>query len=173
MKRSVPPDPYAFLPELPSLRLLSDDVEEGGSLAGAHFLEGGNVSPALAWGPGPEGTVSYAVTCFDPDAPTPGGVWHWILADLPAHVLGLPAGGEPGIGRALRNDLGTVGYAGAAPPPGDRAHRYIFAVHALSVAELPVDEGTPAALTGFHLTLNSLARGTFTAHARTPVPTTA
>lgn len=167
LTRATPPHPYDFLPALPELKVVSDDVRHGDRLSGAQLALGGNVSPALAWEPGPEGTASYAVTCFDPDAPTPGGVWHWVLADIPANVHSLPAGGEPGAGRELLNDLGSLGFAGAAPPPGDREHRYIFAVHALGVAELPVDERTPAALVGFHLTVNSLARGTITGLART------
>ncbi|GLX20802.1 UPF0098 protein [Streptomyces lavendulae subsp. lavendulae] len=167
LTRPTPPHPYDFLPALPELKVVSEDVRHGDRLSEAQLASGGNVSPALAWEPGPEGTASYAVTCFDPDAPTPGGVWHWVLADIPPHVHGLPAGGEPGAGRELLNDLGSLGFAGAAPPPGDREHRYIFAVHALGVAELPVDERTPAALVGFHLTVNSLARGTITGLART------
>ncbi|MFJ4779248.1 YbhB/YbcL family Raf kinase inhibitor-like protein [Streptomyces sp. NPDC088762] len=167
MNRPTPPDPYDFLPPLPPLKLTSDDVRHGERLSEAQLAAGGNTSPALAWEPGPEGTASYAVTCFDPDAPTPGGVWHWVLADIPPHVHSLPAGGEPGAGRILRNDLGSLEFVGAAPPAGDREHRYIFAVHALGVAELPVDEQTPAPLVGFHLTVNSLARGTITGLART------
>ncbi|MFG2879514.1 YbhB/YbcL family Raf kinase inhibitor-like protein [Streptomyces sp. NPDC048337] len=167
LDRATPPDPYDFLPPLPELKVVSDDVRHGERLSEAQLASGGNTSPALAWEPGPEGTASYAVTCFDPDAPTPGGVWHWVLADIPPHVHSLPTGGEPGAGRILRNDLGSLDFVGAAPPPGDREHRYIFAVHALGVAELPVDEQTPAALAGFHLTVNSLARGTITGLAHT------
>ncbi|MFD0379148.1 YbhB/YbcL family Raf kinase inhibitor-like protein, partial [Streptomyces sp. NPDC127112] len=128
LTRPTPPNPYDFLPELPELKVVSDDVRDGDRLSEAQLASGGNLSPALSWEPGPEGTASYAVTCFDPDAPTPGGVWHWILADIPPHVHGLPAGGEPGTGRELLNDLGSLGFVGAAPPAGDREHRYIFAV---------------------------------------------
>ncbi|MFF9343121.1 MULTISPECIES: YbhB/YbcL family Raf kinase inhibitor-like protein [unclassified Streptomyces] len=167
MTRPTPPDPYAFLPAVPALAVDSADVRPGARLAEAQLAAGGNTSPAIGWEPGPEGTASYAVTCIDPDAPTPGGVWHWVVADIPAHVTALPAGGGDGLGRTLRNDLGSLDYVGAAPPPGDREHRYVFAVHALGVAELPVDEQTPAALTGFHLTVNTLARGTVTGLART------
>lgn len=166
LDRSTPPDPYDFLPPVPALRVNSDSVRDGQPLTGAQLGGGAgdNQSPALSWEAGPEGTASYAVSCFDPDAPTPGGVYHWVRIDIPADVLELAAGAAADApGRPVRNDLGSLQYEGAAPPPGDRAHRYIYVVHALGVASLAdVDDSTPAALTGFHVTVNSLARGCIT-----------
>lgn len=166
LSRKRPPNPFDHLPEVPAFDVTSSDLADGGALAREQLGGdgGGNTSPALRWSPGPLGTVSYAVTMIDPDAPTPGGVHHWILVDIPGDVCELPAGALD-IGRQGRNDLGTLRYEGAAPPPGDHAHRYIFTVHALGVGSLNTDDGTPAALTGFHITVNSLARGSVIASA--------
>lgn len=164
LDRAVPPNPFDFLPVVPPLRVTSKDFEDGGPLGkdqlGAD--RGENVSPALEWDRGPAGTGSYAVICIDPDAPTPGGVWHWVLADIPGDVQAIPSGVGSDVGRSLLNDLGSLRYEGAAPPPGDRPHRYIFAVCALGVERLELTENTPAALTGFYVTMNSLARGSIT-----------
>jgi hypothetical protein len=123
---------------------------------------GGNLSPDLSWERGPQGTASYALACFDIDAPTPSGIWHWLLIDVPANVLNLPTGAgteSPAAGRPLVNDLGLRSYEGAAPPPGDRDHRYVFSVQALSVDRLPVPEVASASVAGFFMTMNTLARG--------------
>ena len=123
----------------------SNSFKDGDYLAADHILSadygfgcaGGNKSPHLAWSGAPEGTKSFVVTCFDPDAPTPSGFWHWALVDLPADVTSLEAGaGAPGAdlpGNAfmLRNDGGQPGFMGAAPPPNDQPHRYFFVVHAV------------------------------------------
>ncbi|MGW4895274.1 YbhB/YbcL family Raf kinase inhibitor-like protein [Kitasatospora sp. NPDC004240] len=164
-----PPLPYEFLPEVPSFALTSEDIAEGATLAGEFVHAGGNLSPQLAWSGLPEGTRGIAVTCFDPDAPTGSGWWHWIALGLPADTTGLPRGagssdaGLPG-GSSFhaRNDFPGHKYDGAAPPPG-APHRYAFAVHALDVAELPVTADTPAAQIGFHLTFHTLARAVITA----------
>ena len=123
---------------------------------------GGNVSPALAWNGAPDGTKSYAITCYDPDAPTGSGFWHWLLVDIPADVeslaAGAAAGALPGAAQHIRNDYGTHGYGGPCPPEGDHAHRYFFTVFALSVDALGVNESTSAAVTGFLLNANSLGK---------------
>ncbi|MBF4461998.1 MULTISPECIES: YbhB/YbcL family Raf kinase inhibitor-like protein [unclassified Rathayibacter] len=162
LTRGVPPHPLEFLPPVAPLEVGSDDVTDGAELAEAQ--RGGDTSPALRWSPGPEGTASYAVTVFDADAPTLGGIYHWVLVDIPSTVTELPAG-VTDVGRPARNDLGTTTFVGAAPPPGDRPHRYLFTVHALQAESLPIDEQTPAALVGFHLTVNTIARGSITATA--------
>lgn len=126
--------------------------------------EGSNLSPALAWGPLPAGTRSVAITVFDPDAPTGSGWWHWIAYDLPDTTTQLVQdGGAPGGhnlppgAKMARNDFGVVGYGGACPPPGARAHRYIFTVHALKVPRLEVPADASAALISYSINSSRIA----------------
>ena len=172
--RQRPPLPYGFLPEVPAFVLESDDVAEGEVLDARHRydgggLGGGNLSPELHWSGFPSATAGFAVTCFDPDAPTGSGFWHWVLFDLPAEVTRLRRGAGSGAPGALppgaheaRNDMGTHGYVGAAPPEGHGPHRYCFAVHALDVATLGLGADAPPALVGFNLTFHTLARALLT-----------
>jgi Raf kinase inhibitor-like YbhB/YbcL family protein len=167
-----PPLPYEFLPTVPNLTVSSNDIGDGDVLPDAHVagesmgLSGGNLSPHLRWADGPEGTASYAVTCFDPDAPTGSGFWHWVMFDIPSSVSELPRGagsgameGKPNGALQARNDTGQLGYVGAAPPDGHGDHRYVFAVHAIGKPSLGLDESAPPAYVGFNLTFNTLARG--------------
>jgi len=131
---------------------------------------GGNVSPDLAWTPGPEGTKSYAVTVYDPDAPTGSGWWHWIVYNIPADVTALPAGAGARGGEALpagavhgRSDFGAFGFGGACPPPGDPPHRYVFTVYALGTEQIEAPADATAALIGFMVNANTLASAGFTA----------
>lgn len=131
---------------------------------------GGNISPALSWTPGPKGTKSYAVTVFDPDAPTGRGWWHWVLVNIPPDVTHLDAGaGTPDAGKIpagskqVKNDFGTLGYGGPCPPPGDIPHRYIFTVYALDVATLPVDTNRPGIVPSL-IRPHILARSSITSH---------
>jgi Raf kinase inhibitor-like YbhB/YbcL family protein len=126
---------------------------------------GGNRSPQLAWSGAPEGTRSFAVTCFDPDAPTGSGFWHWVVANLPPNVTELPAGaGDAGSGSlpagavTVRNDAGTREYAGPCPPQGDHPHRYFFTVFAVGADQLQVTPDTSPAVVGFQLHFNTLAK---------------
>ena len=120
LERPVTPNPYDLLPATASFTVTSDDVTDGAPLKDDQVAALGNTSPQLSWSGAPEGTQSYVVTCFDPDAPTPSGFWHWVLVDLPADVTsldtGAAAGTLPGAAFHVRNDGGEAGFMGAAPP---------------------------------------------------------
>ncbi|HEY8717943.1 YbhB/YbcL family Raf kinase inhibitor-like protein [Pengzhenrongella sp.] len=168
LTRPIAPDPYALLPRVPSFTLVSDDVADGAPLADQHS-DAGDVSPHLRWEDIPAGTRSFVVNCFDPDAPTPAGYWHWTVFDLPATITTLATGaGQPDGARLplpalqARHDGGGAGYTGAAPPPGDRAHRYVFAVHALDVESLGLTpEATPTAV-AFNTLFHTIGRAVLT-----------
>jgi hypothetical protein len=131
-------------------------------LSAAHSMVGGdNVSPDLSWSDGPEGTKSYAVTCYDPDAPTTVGFTHWVLFDIPASTHALEAGTE-GIGVTGFSDWGESAHGGMAPPAGDEPHHYVFTVYALDIESLGVDETTTYAKFRFLIRGHVLASGTLT-----------
>lgn len=173
LDRPESPDPYYLLPQVPAFDLVSDDIVEGGLLGHLHvgdWAGGGNVSPHLRWSGFPPEAAGFAVTCYDPDAPTGSGFWHWAVTGLGGSVTELARGAGEASGAGLppgavqlRNDGGKHGYMGAAPPKGDRPHRYIFAVHALDTGDLGVGPGTSPAVLGFNITFHILARATLTA----------
>lgn len=164
LERPVTPDPYDLLPATAAFSVTSEDVADGQPLKDDQVAALGNTSPQLSWSGAPEGTRSYVVTCFDPDAPTPSGFWHWVLVDLPADCTSLTAGAGtegadlPGGAFMCRNDGGSKAFMGAAPPPGDQVHRYFFVVHAVAEETLGVDSDASAAVVSFNLAFKTLGR---------------
>ncbi|MBN8528898.1 MAG: YbhB/YbcL family Raf kinase inhibitor-like protein [Caulobacterales bacterium] len=147
--------------------LTSNDITDGGVLPDAQVKAKGDTSPHLKWSGAPEGTKSYAVTCFDPDAPTGSGFWHWTVANIPADVVELAAGASPDAmppgAVEGRTDFGQAGYGGAAPPPGHGPHRYVFTVFAVDVDRLDVTPDSSGAIFGFNLHFHTLAKASITA----------
>ncbi|MDK8475393.1 MULTISPECIES: YbhB/YbcL family Raf kinase inhibitor-like protein [unclassified Corynebacterium] len=157
------PDPYAPLRDLPSFGLSSTDLVEGDEIPEKHRAPE-SVSPQLAWSGLPEGTKSLAVTCFDPDAPTASGFWHWAAFNIPTDVSELPtnAGAAEDLGIdgvvSLRNDSGNRTHFGANPPAGHAPHRYLYAVHAVDVETLDIDPDSSPTVLGFNLHFHALGR---------------
>ena len=174
-------NPYEQLPQVASFELTSEDVQDGEKLkapqlSGLFGVAGGeDMSPQLSWSGFPDGTKSFAVTCYDVEAPTASGFWHWAVVDIPANVTELVrgAGDEPGSGLApgafqLRNDAGVRRFLGAAPPPGHGRHHYYFVVHAVDVESLGIDKDATPAFLGFNLFSHTLARAMIVAWYETP-----
>lgn len=147
-------------------RVTSPDLESKGRIAMTHVFNGmgctgQNISPTLQWSNAPAGTKSFAVTAYDPDAPTGSGWWHWVMYNIPASTTGLAAGAGNGrnapSGSAQgTTDFGTMGYGGPCPPPG-KPHHYQFTVFALKVDKLDVPGNATAAMVGFNVNANKLA----------------
>ena len=165
-------NPYEDLPDVPSFEVTSTDVTDGAALntpqvSGVMGAGGEDTSPHLSWTGAPEGTQSYAVTIYDPDAPTASGFWHWAVFNIPADVTELAANaskdGLPDGAVQLNNDARMPGYVGAAPPAGHGPHHYWVVVHAVDVPTLDIpEEATPAYL-GFNLFSHTLGRATLVA----------
>jgi Raf kinase inhibitor-like YbhB/YbcL family protein len=155
------------------LRVTSETFTDGGTLPRETAFTGcggDNRSPQLAWSGFPPETRSFVVTCFDPDAPTGSGFWHWLLFNVPPSVTRLAAGeSEPAGSTTGRNDYGASAYGGPCPPGGDGPHRYNFTVHALDVPSLDgIDEGVGGARLAFTMRGHVLATGTLTGHFGMP-----
>jgi Raf kinase inhibitor-like YbhB/YbcL family protein len=155
-----------------AFKVVSDSFKDGDYLAKDFILStdfgfgcaGGNKSPHLKWSGAPEGTRSFAVTCYDPDAPTGSGFWHWLAVNIPPKVTELAlgagsAGGQmPAGSLQTRTDFGKPGYGGPCPPEGDHPHRYLFTVFAVSKDKIDVAPDTSAAVVGFNLHFATLAK---------------
>ncbi len=163
--------PYRAIAEVASFTLTSQDIADGERLPLAQVSgimgvgDGQDVSPQLSWSGFPDGTRSFAVTVYDPDAPTAAGFWHWAVVDVPVDTTTLPRGagdtqgsGLPDGAFQLKNDGGTIGYIGAAPPAGHGRHRYFVAVHALDVDSLAIPVDSTPSFLGFNLFSHTLAR---------------
>jgi Raf kinase inhibitor-like YbhB/YbcL family protein len=164
-------DHYAAVTPAPPLDVRSDDLLHGQEMPPAFRdpqIGGTNTSPHLAWSGFPPETKSFAVNCYDPDAPTGVGFMHWAVANIPADVTALPtgagglAGPMPAGSLTLPNDLRMRQYIGPNPPPGSGRHRYVFIVHAVDVPQLDIDPGLTPVVLGFNLHFHTLARGSMT-----------
>lgn len=166
-------DPYAGMREVAEFALTSADIQDGEPLPAEVYAEhagGSNRSPQLSWSGFPAETKSFAVTCFDPDAPTGSGFWHWSVANIPLEVTELPAGaGAPGSALlpagaiTMPNETRDPSFTGAAPPEGTGVHHYWFVVHALDVERIDVEpEATPAVM-GFTMRDAVIARAVLVA----------
>lgn len=146
--------------------LTSTGFTDGGALPDAQVHAKGNRSPQLSWSGAPEGTKSFAVTCYDPDAPTGSGFWHWTVANIPSDVTevaeGASSAGMPKGAVEGRTDFGEPGFGGAAPPPGHGPHRYIFTVFAVDTERLEVTPENSGAVFGFNLHFHTLAKASIT-----------
>jgi len=171
--RAKRPNPYQFLPKVPSFRLTSETVKNGRPLpidqfSGVFGVPGGkDISPQLSWSGFPKGTKSFVVSMFDPEAPTMSGFWHWVVADLPASTTSLPAdAGVPGSTKLpagafqLNGDAGAPRYIGAAPPAKSGIHDYYLTVTALDVPTTGLKPATSGALLAFTIGGHTLARAT-------------
>ena len=159
-----------------SMTLTSADIKEGATIANEQVFKGfgctgNNVSPALSWSGAPGGTKSFAVSMYDPDAPTGSGWWHWVVFNIPLGTTSLPKDAGDVKKRLMpqgaiqsRNDYGAFGYGGPCPPPGDKPHHYQITVFAVDVDKLPFakNHNASAALVGFDLHFHTLAKATLT-----------
>jgi Raf kinase inhibitor-like YbhB/YbcL family protein len=174
-------DPFARLPEVPRFSVTSTTVSDGepfppAQMSGAFGVPGGqDISPELSWSGAPDGTRSYAVTIYDPDAPTGAGFWHWAVADIPASVTKLPEGAGDGTGEKLpdgafelSNDAHAARFTGAAPPAGHGVHRYFIIVHALDVDSIGVPADSTPSFLGFNMASHILGRAWLVATAEIP-----
>ncbi|HEX4114002.1 MAG TPA: YbhB/YbcL family Raf kinase inhibitor-like protein [Stellaceae bacterium] len=168
----------AAKPRVPRLKVTSDQIARGGVIADEQVTNfagfgcsGGNVSPEVKWTGAPAGTKSFAVTLYDPDAPTGSGFWHWVVFNIPATATELPKNAgdlkanlaPPGTVQS-REDFGVPGYNGPCPPAGDKPHRYRITVYALDVDKLGPDQNTSAAVVGFNIHFHTLAKGVLVGH---------
>ncbi|SLM61990.1 MULTISPECIES: YbhB/YbcL family Raf kinase inhibitor-like protein [Dickeya] len=172
--------PLAVSAQASPLTLSSPEIAAQSTLpkrfeANSFGCQGENQSPVLRWQGAPAGTQSFAVTVYDPDAPTGSGWWHWMVINIPASVNQLAsnageAGGKhlPTGARQLHIDYGVEAWGGVCPPPGDKPHRYIFTVYALKTPTLDIPKEANPALGGYMINANTLAKASFTAYYGRP-----
>ena len=153
-----------------ALTLSSTSFNEGNIIPDKHHMSeaygfgcsGGNTSPELHWEGVPEGTKSIVIQCFDPDAPTGSGFWHWIVTNIAPDTSSIPEGGKIQGSLETRTDIGAPGWVGPCPPEGHGPHRYVFTISCLGVDSIPVDSDTSGAVVGFMTNMNALEQTTLT-----------
>jgi Raf kinase inhibitor-like YbhB/YbcL family protein len=173
------PNPYAFLPKVPSFTLTSTSVKNGHRLPTAQLSgvfgvpDGKDRSPQLSWSGFPAKTKSFVVSMYDPEAPTGSGFWHWVVADIPASTVSLPAGAGAFYSRRLPagafqlgGDAGMHRYIGGAPPAGSGIHDYYITVTALDVAKTGLGPSASGAFLGFNIAGHTIARATIVCPTR-------
>lgn len=158
-----------------SLTLSSKDIAQGEFMPKAQEFSGfscsgGDLSPHLKWSNAPKGTKSYAITAYDPDAPTGSGWWHWQIVNIPMTVMEISTGAgntktnmAPKGSEQIQNDFGSRGFGGACPPKGHGVHHYRFTVHALSVEKLKLSKDASGALAGYMINANTIESSTIEA----------
>jgi len=121
---------------------------------------GKNISPELSWENAPEGTKSFALTVYDPDAPTGSGWWHWMVFNISKEKKGFEKGVDLSKSTAVESltDFGKAGFGGACPPKGDKDHQYIFTIHALDIEKIDLDEKANPALVGYYINAHTLSK---------------
>lgn len=160
----------------PEFKLFSTNIEANANISNKHVFNGfgcvgKNLSPQLSWIDAPLGTKSYALTVYDPDAPSGSGWWHWVVINIPVGYSSLPINfGEKNQFKLednvtqIRNDFGNFSFGGPCPPKGDKAHRYIFTIHALRIDNLELQEGASAAMAGYMINQSTIAKTSFTSY---------
>jgi Raf kinase inhibitor-like YbhB/YbcL family protein len=157
-----------------ALTLSSPEVKNGATIKNEQVFNafgctGKNISPALTWSGAPAGTKSFALTVYDPNAPTGSGWWHWVVFNIPPTATGFPKNAgdlkanlmPQGVVQG-RTDFGAPGYGGPCPPKGDKPHHYIFTLYALDVDHIDADANASAAFIGFNIHFHTLAKATIT-----------
>jgi len=160
----------------PTFDLSSEDIQAGSSIKIKHIFDGfgcvgDNNSPQLHWKNAPKDAKSFAITAYDPDAPTGSGWWHWVVLNIPTNYVSLPQGFgndnnfllSNGINQ-IKNDFSTYSFGGPCPPEKDKPHRYIFTIYALKTDNIQLNQDASAALAGFMINANMIAKKSFTAY---------
>lgn len=160
------------------LQISSKDIAPNAAITKKHVFKGfgcsgDNIFPEVTWSNPPLGTKSFALTVYDPDAPTGSGWWHYVAINIPATQTSLTNevaaqnkfSVNDGI-HQIRNDFGNYNFGGPCPPTGDKAHRYIFTIYALKTDKLDVAETATAALAGYMINQNVLGKASFTGFYR-------
>ncbi len=152
---------------------LQSDTLEGQLTKDQEFngfgCSGKNISPQLHWKNPPKGTKSFAITVYDPDAPTGSGWWHWLVVNIGVHVNKIDSNASaahtlPKGAVETMTDYGSSGFGGACPPKGDKAHSYVFSVYALDVENLHVNEKSDSALVGFMINKHTIKKATIVSY---------